>query len=151
MMLGHLSMYCALYEKITFVCQFRMRKQGRKIKMIRYLTTISPLGGHSTFFGGCVPCGFQNVGSRERIFLENGGLGNKNVENFWSRELEFCPKHGWKCINFLKIENGGRTSGLLRVNLTLPHSQIPVLVLTERACGGLTVAPDMRFSGQILE
>ena len=46
------------------------------------------------FFGGCVPRRFQNVGSRERIFLENGGLGNKNLEKFGSRELEFWPKHG---------------------------------------------------------
>ena len=50
-------------------------------------------GGALNFFlCGCVPRGFQNVGSRERIFLkQNGGLGN---ENFRSRELEFWPKHG---------------------------------------------------------
>ena len=33
--------------------------------------------------------GFQNVGSRERIFL-----GNENLEKSGSRELEFWPKHG---------------------------------------------------------
>ena len=27
-------------------------------------------GGHSTFFGGCVPHRFPKVGSRELIFLE---------------------------------------------------------------------------------
>ena len=42
----------------------------------------SKKSGRGHFFGGCVPRGFQNVGSRERIFLENGGLGN---ENFWRR------------------------------------------------------------------
>ena len=36
-------------------------------------------GGALTFFlGGCVPRGFQNVGSRERIFLKKDGvLGTK--------------------------------------------------------------------------
>ena len=35
------------------------------------LTGKTPGGGHSTFFfGGCVPRGYQNVGSREQIFLE---------------------------------------------------------------------------------
>ena len=29
-----------------------------------------PGGALNFFFGGCVPRGFQNVGSRERIFLE---------------------------------------------------------------------------------
>ena len=41
-----------------------------------------------------MPRGFQNVGSRELIFLKNGGLGNENLEKFGSRELEFGPKHG---------------------------------------------------------
>ena len=53
-----------------------------------------PEGALNFFFGGCVPRGFQNVGSRERIFLKNGGLGNENLENFGSRELEFWPKDG---------------------------------------------------------
>ena len=73
-------------------------------------------GGDSTFFGGCVPCGFQNVGSREWIFLEKWGFGNENFEKFGSRELEFRLKHDWKCINFLKIENGGHKRSALRVN-----------------------------------
>ena len=47
-----------------------------------------------TFFGGCVPHRFKNVGSREQIFLEKWGLGNKNFEKFGSKELEFWPKHG---------------------------------------------------------
>ena len=76
-----------------------------------------PGGALNFFLGGCVPRGFQNVGSRERIFLKkNGGLGNENLENFGSRELGFWPKHGWKCKNFLKIENGGHKSGALTVN-----------------------------------
>ena len=33
----------------------------------------NPGGGTQLFFGGCVPHGFQNVGSRERIFLEKRG------------------------------------------------------------------------------
>ena len=70
--------------------------------------------GHSTFFGGCVPQGFQNVGPREWIFLKNVGLGNKKLEKFGSSELEFGPKHGWKCKNFLKIENRGHKSGALK-------------------------------------
>ena len=41
-----------------------------------------------------MPCGFQNVGSRERVFLEKWGLGNENLEKFGSTELEFWPKHG---------------------------------------------------------
>ena len=42
-----------------------------------------------------MPRGFQNVGSRERIFLEKwGGLRNENFEIFGSRELEFWPKQG---------------------------------------------------------
>ena len=53
-----------------------------------------PGGALNFCFGGCVPRGFQNVGSRERIFLKNGGLGNENLEKFWSRELEFWPEHG---------------------------------------------------------
>ena len=40
-------------------------------------------GGHSTlFFGECVPCGFQNVGSREQIFLKKWG--------YWERK--------WSCV-----------------------------------------------------
>ena len=50
--------------------------------------------GTQLLFGGCVPCGLQNVGARERIFLEDGGLGNENLEKFGSREPEFWPKHG---------------------------------------------------------
>ena len=35
-------------------------------------------GGTQLFFGRCVPRGFQNVGSRERIFLVKWGvLGTK--------------------------------------------------------------------------
>ena len=56
-----------------------------------------------------------NLESRERIFLEKCSLG-KIWRNFGPRELEFWPKHRWKCTNFLKIENGGHTSGSLRVN-----------------------------------
>ena len=41
-----------------------------------------------------MPGRFQNVGSRELIFLKNGDLGNENLEKFGSRELEFWPKHG---------------------------------------------------------
>ena len=33
---------------------------------------------------------------RGEFSLKNGGLGNENLEKFWSRELEFLPKHGWK-------------------------------------------------------
>ena len=32
-----------------------------------------PGGALNFFLGGCVPCGFQNVGSRERIFLKKMG------------------------------------------------------------------------------
>ena len=63
-------------------------------------------GGTQIFFGGCVPRRFQNVGSRERIFLENWGSWERKFEKFGYRELEFWPKHGWKSKNFLKIENG---------------------------------------------
>ena len=41
-----------------------------------------PGGALNFFFGGCVPRGFQNVGSRERIFLEKMGvLGTKILKN----------------------------------------------------------------------
>ena len=45
-----------------------------------------------------------------------GVLGNKNLEKFRSRELEFWPKHGWKCKKIVKIENRGQESGTLMVN-----------------------------------
>ena len=42
-----------------------------------------------------MPRGFQNVGSRERIFFKkNVGLENENLEKFGSRELKVWPKHG---------------------------------------------------------
>ena len=59
-------------------------------------------GGHSTFLVGCVPHGFQKVGSRERIFLE-GSWKRK----FASWELKFWPKQDWKCIFFSKNWKGG--------------------------------------------
>ena len=46
------------------------------------------------FFFGCVPRRFQNVGSREWIFLKIWGLGNENLGKFRCGELEFWPKHG---------------------------------------------------------
>ena len=73
-------------------------------------------GGTQLFLGGCVPRGFQNVGSRERIFLENWGSWERKLEKFGSRELEFWPKQGWKFKNFIKIEKGGHKSGTLTVN-----------------------------------
>ena len=57
-------------------------------------------GGHSTFFfGGCVPRGFQNVGSREQIFLENWESWE---QKFRSRELEFKAKTWQKIQKFPK-------------------------------------------------
>ena len=73
----------------------------------RSLSRPIPSGeGTQLFSGGCVPRGFQNVGFRDRIFLEK----------FGSREIEFWPNHGWKCENFLKHENGRHKSGALTVN-----------------------------------
>ena len=51
-------------------------------------------GALSTLFGGCVPRGFQNVGSRERNFLENWGSWERKLEKSRSGEIEFWPKHG---------------------------------------------------------
>ena len=62
-------------------------QKGKKPSILPFLYLWkheAPGGGRGTqlsFFGGCVPRGFQNVGSRERIFLKNGGLGNENLEN----------------------------------------------------------------------
>ena len=39
-------------------------------------------GGAQPFFCGCVPRGFQNVGSGERIFLENWGSRERKLGNF---------------------------------------------------------------------
>ena len=72
-------------------------------------------GALNFIFGECVPCGFQNVGSREQIFLKKWGSWERNVAKFWSRELAFWPKHGWKCKNFLKFENRGHERGTLTV------------------------------------
>ena len=69
--------------------------------------------GTQLFFGGCVPRGFQNVGSKERIYLEKRGSWERK---FGSRELEFWPKHDWKCKNFQKFENGSHKSGALKLN-----------------------------------
>ena len=41
-----------------------------------------------------MPRWYQNVGSRERIFLEKWGSWERNFEKFGFRELEFWPKHG---------------------------------------------------------
>ena len=95
-----------------------MTRFDRITQVLPQILANSNLGGATQLFlGGCVPRGFQNVGSREPIFLKkNGGLGNENFEKVWSRELEFWPKHGWKCKNFLKIENRGHESGTMTVN-----------------------------------
>ena len=74
-------------------------------------------GGHSTFFlVGVCHAGFKMQGLGSGFSWKNRGLGNEYFEKFGSRELEFWPKHGWKCKNFLKIENRGHKSGALRVN-----------------------------------
>ena len=59
-----------------------------------------PQGGTQLFFGGCVPRGFQNVGSRERIFLYKMGV-------FGTKIWKNLGLESWKCKNFLKIENRG--------------------------------------------
>ena len=51
---------------------FVLRSQASACKATKYLhhqTSPRAPGGTQLFFGGCVPRGFQNVGSRERIFL----------------------------------------------------------------------------------
>ena len=45
---------------------------------------------------------FQNVGSREWIFLEIRGLGNENLEKIGSRELNFLAKTWLKMQKFSK-------------------------------------------------
>ena len=43
-----------------------------------------PLGvGTQLFFGGCVPRGFKNVGSRERIFLKKWGSWERKFWKIW--------------------------------------------------------------------
>ena len=81
---------------------------------VLYFRGTIPRGGAlNFFFGGYVPRGFQSVGSRERIFLEKWGSWE---QKFGSRELQFWPKHRWKCKNFLKIENGSHKNDALMVN-----------------------------------
>ena len=41
------------------------------------------LGGTQLFLGGCVPHGFQNVGSREQIFLEKWGSWEGKFGKIW--------------------------------------------------------------------
>ena len=40
-------------------------------------------GGTQLFFGGRVPCGFQNVGSREWIFFEKWGSWERKFGKVW--------------------------------------------------------------------
>ena len=65
-------------------------------------------GGTQLFLVGVCHAGFKMEGLGSGFSLKNWGLGNENLEKFKSRELEFWPKHGWKCKNFLKIENGAQ-------------------------------------------
>ena len=71
-------------------------KSGRKGKNREGSFTLTDRAGSGEgtqlFFGGCVPRGFQSVGSRERIFPENGGLGNENLQKCGSKELELWQK-----------------------------------------------------------
>ena len=73
-------------------------------------------GGTQLCFGGCVPCGFQNVGSRERIFLKKWGSLERKFWKFWVKRARILAKTWLKCKNFLKIENRGHKSGALTVN-----------------------------------
>ena len=43
----------------------------------------TPGEGTQLFFGGCVPRRFQNVGSRERIFLEKWGFRELKFRKIW--------------------------------------------------------------------
>ena len=53
------------------------------IVLFIYVDIVSPGGGTLNFFGGCVPRVFQNVGSRERIFLEKWGSWEQKFEKIW--------------------------------------------------------------------
>ena len=56
--------------------------RGQRNKVVKY-------GGRARgalnffFLGGCVPRGFQNVGSRERIFLEIWGSWERKLRKIW--------------------------------------------------------------------
>ena len=61
-----------LDNSVTYLCSSIVSKLGEYCLVSRLI----PGGGGALnfFFGGCVPRGFQNVGSREQFFLEKMGI-----------------------------------------------------------------------------
>ena len=61
-------------------------------------------GGRSTFFffGGCVPRGFQNVGYRERFFLEKLGSWERKFRKIWVSRAKILAKTWLKMQKFSK-------------------------------------------------
>ena len=53
-----------------------------------------------------MPRGFQNVGSRERIFLEKWGSWEPKFGKIWVYIAVILVKTWLKMQTFLKIENG---------------------------------------------
>ena len=61
-----------------------------------------PLGGTQFFFGGCVPHGFQKVGSREWIFLEKLGVFGTKMWKICILRAEILSKTRLKMQNLSK-------------------------------------------------
>ena len=59
-------------------------------------------GGHSTFFGGCVPHRFPKVGSREQILLEKWGALGTKIWKICILRAESLVKTRLKMQNFSK-------------------------------------------------
>ena len=93
------------------------RKSMATAQTILNRVRIRPGEGTQLFFGGCVPHRFQNVGSRERIFLKKMGvLGTKILKNLGLESYNFCQNMVEKWKISLKIENRGHKSSILMVN-----------------------------------
>ena len=59
-------------------------------------------GALNFFFGGCVPRRFQNVGSRERIFLEKWGSRERKFGKIWVYRAKILAKTWLKMQKFSK-------------------------------------------------
>ena len=93
-----------------------VQKQCIVIRLL-YMYACCNLWGALNFFfcfGRCVPCRFQNLGSREQIFLEKWGSWEQKKNG--SRVLEFGQNMAENPKIFLKLGNGGHKSGALTLN-----------------------------------
>ena len=54
-----------------------------KLNKLNLNLCLNPGEGTQRFFGGCVPRGFQNEGTRERVFLEKWGSWERKFGKIW--------------------------------------------------------------------